>query len=421
MRLKLGLLASLLATSALAGPISSYPVVTPVGPETVIGTQAGITVNMTAVSLARTIQATTSPLSFQADLLSSTAGGQNLGNATSPWNALWLDNPGADGTPNLGGISFGPDMLSGYVISGRLGDLALVAVGDGVGTCHEIDMGTSGSDVVGTGDIVQRFNIRSVCQGQGGAVINAFESQTFPFATGFPFGDAAYPGIGADGAALPTVSSAANASGNVGTITWSSTPSLNTGDVLHLTGFSPTGWDGTFAYTKIDSTHGTITFASNVGTASTVGTTYGSNNVLAGVNLILHGSSIGSVIANGDGGLGGAPQFVVQGRSTIAQELQFGYDTGSNFGYIQAIFQGAGEEPLKLNPLGGPVVGMFRPPQVLFTNLGTADPSPQAGDMINITDASACTANVAVTTGSGTTHSCPTVYNGVNWIAMVTH
>lgn len=62
-----------------------------------------------------------------------------------------------------------------------------------------------------------------------------------------------------------------------------------------------------------------------------------------------------------------------------------------------------------------------RPGQALFANLGTVDASPQVGDMLNITDASACTVNVAVSAGSGTTHSCPTVYNGVGWIAMVTH
>lgn len=65
--------------------------------------------------------------------------------------------------------------------------------------------------------------------------------------------------------------------------------------------------------------------------------------------------------------------------------------------------------------------GFLRPGQVLFANLATADPSAAVGDMLNITDASACTANTAVSAGGGSAHSCPTVYNGVNWIALVTH
>jgi hypothetical protein len=41
--------------------------------------------------------------------------------------------------------------------------------------------------------------------------------------------------------------------------------------------------------------------------------------------------------------------------------------------------------------------------------------------MLNITDASVCTVNTQITAGSGSAHSCPAVYNGVGWIAMVTH
>ena len=46
------LCAALIAGPALAGPINSYPVVKPTGPETVIGTQSGVTVNMTVASIA---------------------------------------------------------------------------------------------------------------------------------------------------------------------------------------------------------------------------------------------------------------------------------------------------------------------------------------------------------------------------------
>jgi hypothetical protein len=79
---------------------------------------------------------------------------------------------------------------------------------------------------------------------------------------------------------------------------------------------------------------------------------------------------------------------------------------------------------------GSPSTGQFtsvaattyvRPGTTLFAGLSTADPSPQVGDMLNITDASACTVNTAVAAGGGTVHSCPTVYNGASWVAMVTH
>lgn len=62
-----------------------------------------------------------------------------------------------------------------------------------------------------------------------------------------------------------------------------------------------------------------------------------------------------------------------------------------------------------------------RPGQSTYANLAATDPSPQVGDLIDVTDASACTANAAVSAGGGTTHSCPTVWNGVNYVAMVTH
>ncbi len=57
-------------------------------------------------------------------------------------------------------------------------------------------------------------------------------------------------------------------------------------------------------------------------------------------------------------------------------------------------------------------------PQVLFASI---DPSPVVGERMTIIDASACTIDVAVTAGGGTTHSCPTVWNGANWVAVVTH
>jgi len=65
--------------------------------------------------------------------------------------------------------------------------------------------------------------------------------------------------------------------------------------------------------------------------------------------------------------------------------------------------------------------GFVREGQTTFANLSTIDPTPQVGDHLVITDASACTANTAVTAGGGSAHSCAVVYNGANWVALVTH
>jgi hypothetical protein len=65
--------------------------------------------------------------------------------------------------------------------------------------------------------------------------------------------------------------------------------------------------------------------------------------------------------------------------------------------------------------------GYLRTGLVAYASLGTTDPTPQVGDRLAISDASACTANTAVTAGGGSAHSCPVIYNGAAWIAEVTH
>jgi hypothetical protein len=107
---------------------------------------------------------------------------------------------------------------------------------------------------------------------------------------------------------------------------------------------------------------------------------------------------------------------VFGGATTVAPGLSVsGSDTNIGLGLFT---KGTG-----VITVNAPMVatGYLRPGQVLFTALSTADPSPQVGDLLNITDASACTVNVAVSAGGGTTHSCSTAYNGVGWMALVTH
>lgn len=94
-----------------------------------------------------------------------------------------------------------------------------------------------------------------------------------------------------------------------------------------------------------------------------------------------------------------------------------------NDSFGMAVLNHSAQNVLTVNPNGTVAVpmGPIRPALVVFANLGTVDPAPQVGDRLVITDASACTANVQVTAGGGTTHSCAVVYNGVGFIAEVTH
>jgi hypothetical protein len=65
--------------------------------------------------------------------------------------------------------------------------------------------------------------------------------------------------------------------------------------------------------------------------------------------------------------------------------------------------------------------GVHRPASTSFASLSTIDPSPQVGDYVAISDASACIANTVITGGGGRTHACAAVYNGEGWVALVTH
>lgn len=123
------------------------------------------------------------------------------------------------------------------------------------------------------------------------------------------------------------------------------------------------------------------------------------------------GVTAGTIITGGSG-----PTYTVNHSQTITPaEPMTTSDTN-----VALALGGLGTGPVAASsPLT--TTGFLRPGQTVFANLATVDPSPQVGDMLNITDASACTVNTAVSAGSGTTHSCPTIYNGASWIALVTH
>jgi hypothetical protein len=65
--------------------------------------------------------------------------------------------------------------------------------------------------------------------------------------------------------------------------------------------------------------------------------------------------------------------------------------------------------------------GFLRPGQTVFANVATVDSAPQVGDMLDITDASACTVGTQIIAGGGTTHSCAAAFNGVGWFPLVSH
>jgi hypothetical protein len=80
--------------------------------------------------------------------------------------------------------------------------------------------------------------------------------------------------------------------------------------------------------------------------------------------------SIGTTTSNGrltiaKDGVYGTPQIVVNGATNANQTLQIGYDTTSNYGYIQPLLSGTGYKDLALNPSGGNV------------GIGTSSPSSQ--------------------------------------------
>ena len=92
----------------------------------------------------------------------------------------------------------------------------------------------------------------------------------------------------------------------------------------------------------------------------------------------------------------------------------------SNSGHLQLINSAYTTAIMDINDSGSQInTGFYRPGITTVGNLATVDPSPQAGDMLAVSDAVACTAN-ATPSGSGST-TCPLVYSGGAWKAQVTH
>lgn len=160
---------------------------------------------------------------------------------------------------------------------------------------------------------------------------------------------------------------------------------------VQITGACFSADTGASATNFANSANGTWTVAYELGTGITQGIEFGTGG--GGVSPFVYGDGSGNELVQ----LGTGNQWAVKNSSGVTK---FTVDAG--VGSISA-------------------TGFVRPGQTLFAALGTADPSPQVGDHLNITDASACTFGTQITAGSGSGHSCPGVYNGVGWFPEVTH
>lgn len=156
----------------------------------------------------------------------------------------------------------------------------------------------------------------------------------------------------------------------------------------------------------------------------------GDGDLLIGAQAGAAGASVGIQFSNINGQypLSSTGTLIDAGTGTVAQGLSTISATVTG-----AVIQMATGQKIALDSshslssaslnVSGPITAgtILRPGQAIFSNLATINPSPQVGDEVVITDASACTANTQITSGGGTTHSCAAVYNGAGYIAIVTH
>lgn len=270
-------------------------------------------------------------------------------------------------TAYLGGVTLGIDQpLPGYIIGSRTQDLALSSISDG-STCHEIDFATPGGTAAGFINLVQRFNMRSLCVAQGLSIINTFESITFPFATTFPLNDAFSPGFGHTAGATTAVVTGTIpgttvltvtgvTSGTIGLGNYITDPNHLTGTGIYITSFG-TGAGGIGTYNL----SAAASFPSGTLTITTPPYLQLQGGLNGGAYLASGFFGIGGIPTNpltifADGSTGGVSQFLIKGATNPNKQFLYGYDSAGNFGYLQAVFQGTGFEPIVFNPLGGSIV-----------------------------------------------------------------
>lgn len=175
------------------------------------------------------------------------------------------------------------------------------------------------------------------------------------------------------------------------------------------------------------STAGLVTIAN--ATANTVGLTDGALQVTGGISS---GSNISGKFLTGrvDTVFNSQGQINAFGGTDGNKQVWFGYDTSTNRGFVQAIFQGVGIKPFLINPSGGNVVigangdgastldvtGTFRASETIKTGGYTVAtlPAGAIGMRAYVTDADACTFLSTVVHTVGTT-TCPVFYDGTTW------
>ena len=123
---------------------------------------------------------------------------------------------------------------------------------------------------------------------------------------------------------------------------------------------------------------------------NTAGVMQLNSNVLTTINNGAQIGSTGRLNIAVDGTFGTGQQLTLQGSTNTNKALELGYDTASEFGYVQAIFAGTAFEPFFINPAGGAFgVGAIMSP---------------VGDYA-ITNANAWSFNTNVFTSGAATHT----------------
>lgn len=89
--------------------------------------------------------------------------------------------------------------------------------------------------------------------------------------------------------------------------------------------------------------------ASNSSTINIINPSGGNLNVIGNI------TSGGNLTITSNNNAGSNAQIVIQGQTTMSMQLLIGYNTVSNYGYIQSVNQGIGYTPLELNSGGGQV------------------------------------------------------------------
>jgi hypothetical protein len=82
-------------------------------------------------------------------------------------------------------------------------------------------------------------------------------------------------------------------------------------------------------------------------------------------------------------------QIVIKGSTTTTKNLRIGFDTGNNYGYVQAINTGISTQPFVMQPFGGNVgIGTTSPYAKLMLSVAASASDVHALEITNNTDAS---------------------------------